>query len=194
MRTLLALDIAIVPPLDVGERAVHLSAALPRHESLGLRLDEAHVPHVTLTQQFVRIDEIDTIFGRVDEVLHGQAPLTLHVTGGGRGAGSVWMALERTEALARLHERLMDALGEFERLGGGADAFVGEDARPADLAWVSGYRATASLSAYAPHITLGHARQPPRIEPFTFQATTVAACHLGRFCACRRVLRRWESG
>ena len=191
MSTLLALDVAILPPLDVGERAVRLSAALPADQSQGLRLDADRLPHITLTQQFVRADELDTIFTRLDEVLRGQPPMTLQMTGGGRGASSVWMAVERTAAISRLHARLMDAIHGFERPGGGAAAFVEGDAREGDVVWVAGYRRTASLGAYRPHITLGHAAEPPRFDPFTFEATTVAACHLGRFCTCRQVLRSW---
>ena len=189
---LLALDVAILSPPDVQQRAITLSATLPGEESEGLRLDAEHLPHITLTQQFVRIDELDAILERVDETLRGQARLTIHVTGGGQGARSVWIAVERTDALIQLHERLMETLRGFERPGGGPAAFVEGDARVGDVVWVTGYRLKSSLSAYTPHITLGHASEPPPIDPFTFEATTVAACHLGRFCSCRRVLRSWE--
>ncbi len=191
MSTLLALDVAILPPPVVGERAVRLSATLPAGQFQGLRLDANRLPHITLTQQFVRRDELGAIFERLDEALRGQPAMTLQVPGGGKGAGSVWMAVERTAAISRLHGRLMDALQGFERPGGGPAAFVESDARQGDVAWVTGYRRTASLGAYTPHITLGHADEPPRIDPFTFEATTVAACHLGRFCTCRQVLRSW---
>ena len=192
MSTLLALDVAILPPPDVDARAVYLSATLPAAQSQGLRLDADHRPHITLTQQFVRSDELDAIVERLNKVLRGQPPLTLKVTGGGRGASSVWMAVERSAALSQLHEQLMDALHGFERPGGGAAAFVEGDAREGDVAWVTGYRQTSSFGAYTPHITLGHAGKPPRVDPLTFEATTVAACHLGRFCTCRQVLRSWE--
>lgn len=193
MSDLLALDIAILPPPDVSRRALQLSAALPEGESQGLRLDEAHLPHVTLTQHFVSVGELPAVFGCLDDILRGQPPLSIHVTGGGKTlANTVWMAIECTEALAALHARVMDALHQFERFGSGRDAFFDPDPRVADLAWVAGYRMKSSLSAYTPHITLGHASDPPHIEPFTFEATEVAACHLGRFCTCRRVLRRWE--
>ena len=194
MSTLLALDVAILPPADIRERAVRLSATLPAGQSQGLRLDATHLPHITLTQQFVRRDELDAIFERLDEALRGQPPMTLQVTGGGKGANSVWLAVERTAVISELHARLMEALHGFERRGGGAAAFLGGDAREGDIAWVTGYRRTASLSAYTPHITLGHASKPPRVGPWTFEATIVAACHLGRFCTCRQVLRSWELG
>jgi 2'-5' RNA ligase len=192
MSDLLALDVAILPPADIRDRAVRVSATLPHATFEGLRLDDEHLPHVTLTQQFVRIDELDRAFERLDRVLRGQSPLTLRVTGGKMLGSTVWMAIEPTDALTSLHERLMEVLEEFEQVSGGPAAFVDADARVADVAWVTGYRLNSSFLSYTPHITLGHASQPPRIEPFTFQATIVAACHLGRFCTCQRVLRRWE--
>ena len=194
MSKLLALDVAILPPPNAGGRAIQLSATLPDSESQGLRLDAEHLPHITLTQQFVRVDDLDAIFERIDEALRAQPPLTIRVTGGGKGASSVWMAVERTPAISRLHERLMETLRAFEQPGGGPTAFFERDARVGDVAWVTGYRLSSSFSVYMPHITLGHAGEPPRVEPCTFEATNVAACHLGRFCSCRRVLRQWELG
>ena len=51
---------------------------------MGLRLDPDHLPHITLTQQFVRLDEVDAVLEHIDETLRGQPPLTVHVTGGGK--------------------------------------------------------------------------------------------------------------
>ena len=203
MSALLALDVALLLPPDARQRALRLSAALPASESHepaapkpaakgGVRLDAGHLPHITLTQLFVRVEEIDAALERIDETLRGERPLSVHVTGGGEGHSSVWMAVERTDAIASLHERLMESLRGLERPGGTAAAFFEGSARVGDVAWVTGYRLKSSLSAYHPHVTLGYASEPPVIEPFAFEATTVAACHLGRFCSCRRVLRSWE--
>jgi 2'-5' RNA ligase len=189
---LLALDIAILPPPEVRERAVHLSASLPARESRGLRLDAGHLPHITLTQQFVALEDLDAVLDSTHDALRDQQPLALRVAGAGQNGRTVWMAIERSAALARLHTRLMDALRRFERTGGNRGAFVDDDGRLRDVAWVRGYRLHSSLGSFRPHMTLGHARQPPPIEPFTFEAAIVAACHLGRFCTCGRVLRRWR--
>lgn len=199
MSALLALDVALLLPPAAREQAMQLSARLRQglrqgRPANGLVLDADHLPHITLTQQFVRVDELNAVFERIDETLLGQPPITVRITGGGKGGSSVSMAVERTDAIASLHERLMEALRGLERPGATGAAFVDGDARVGDVAWVTGYRLKSSLSAYNPHVTLGHATTPPAIEPMTFEATTVAACHLGRFCACRRVLRSWELG
>jgi 2'-5' RNA ligase len=193
MPDLLALDVAILPPPDVRDLTMRLNAALPEEDFQGLRLDEDHLPHVTLAQQFVRADELDRVCERVGSIVRGQLPLAVPVMTGGRiPTNTVWLAIERTDALVSLHGRLMEALAEFEQRGGGPAAFVDGDARLADVAWVTDYRLKSSFLSYSPHITLGHASEAPHIAPFTFQATAVAACHLGRFCTCRRILRTWD--
>jgi 2'-5' RNA ligase len=187
-----AIDVAILPPPDISRRAIELSATLPRHESVGLRLGGDMRPHITLTQQFVQRQEIDTVLDRVGSALAGWAPFRMTITGAGRWGSSVWMAINGTPELTELHRQLMDALHAFERTGGTEAAFFNSDARVGDVEWVAGFRRSSSYEAFAPHITLGYAATPPPVEPVTFDATTIAACHLGRYCTCRRVLRQWE--
>jgi 2'-5' RNA ligase len=188
---LLALDVAILPPPDVSQRAVELSASLPESESHGLRLGGAFLPHITLTQQFIRTADLDIALERVASVLTEVGPFDLAVTGAGRAQSSVWMAIERTPALSELHRKLMDILRPFERPDGTASAFVDGDARAGDVVWVADFRRESSHAAFRPHITLGHSATLPPVVPLSFAATTIAACHLGRFCTCRRVLREW---
>src|SRR5688572_9891422 len=140
MAKLIALDVAILPPPDISTRAMALSAALPGEGSEGLRLDHEHLPHITLTQQFVREEEIDVAFEHVDGVLRAFPPLQITATGGGKGGHTLWIAIERTQELADLHEQLMEALRGLERPEGTPAAFSGGDGRVGDVLWVSGYR------------------------------------------------------
>ena len=191
MSSLVALDVAILPPPHVRQLAIELSASLPADESHGLRLDDAHLPHVTLTQLFVRAEELEAAFEKIDEVLRGLTPLHLVVRGGGRGSSAVWMAIEGTPELQALHERLMEALRGLERPGGTPAAFAGGDARVGDVLWVASYRLKSSFGHYTPHITLGHASAPPDVAPLSFTADTIVACQLGRYCTCREIKRFW---
>jgi 2'-5' RNA ligase len=187
-----AVDIAVLLPADVSARAIALSAALPAGESQGLLLGGGHLPHITLTQQFVPGDRIDALIAHVDRTLRGHAPLRLRVTGAGKGSSSVWMSIERTPELVNLHEDLMRAAEPFEAASGEAAAFFGDDARERDIRWVREFRRTSSFDRFTPHITLGHAAVPPVVVPCRFIATTIAVCHLGRFCTCRSILTAWD--
>lgn len=193
MSDLLALDVALLPPTAISDIAARASEGLATgSQGDRLVLDAHHLPHITLTQQFVRVDEIVPACERIDEVLRHEQPLEITVTGSVKHGHSIWMTVKRTDALATLHERLMEGLRGYERSGGTAAAFFEHDARVADVIWVAGYRLKSSFGAFTPHVTLGAGDVPPAIAPTTFQAGTVAACHLGRYCSCRSVLRRWK--
>lgn len=194
---MIAIDIAILPPADVSARAIALSAALPADESQGLLLGVDRLPHITLTQQFVPFESLDPLLAQLDRLVRNREPVPLRVTGGGKGTrghttSSVWMAMERTPALASLHAQMLQAAEPFEVATGDAAAFFGEDARDRDVRWVREFRRESSVDRFTPHITLGHASEPPTVEPIEFVATTIAVCHLGRFCTCRQVFRAWE--
>jgi len=189
---LIAVDVAILLPTDVSQRAVALNAELHAQNDDDLRLDADHLPHVTLTQQFIREDEIELTMEQIDGVLAQQPPFRVIATGTAQSGHTVWIGIERTQEIIDLHERLMEALRGVERPGGTPAAFVDGAGRLADVVWVAGFRLKSSFGQFQPHITLGHGAEPPALEPFAFDATTVAACHLGRFCTCRRVLRAWS--
>src|SRR5262245_34961584 len=90
-RGLVAIDVAILPPEPVAGLARELNAAIQTRGSAdGLVLDATHLPHVTLTQQFVRDDDLEEVLERVGGVLRSVPPLTLRVTGGAKGGSSVW--------------------------------------------------------------------------------------------------------
>jgi len=190
--TVIAIDIAILPPADVSARAIALSAALPADESQGLLLGVDRLPHITLTQQFVPFESLDPLLAQLDRLLRDREPVPLRVTGGGKGTNSVWMTIERTPALANLHAQLLQTAEPFEVTTGDAAAFFGGDARDRDVRWVREFRRESSFDRFTPHITLGHASEPPTVEPMEFVATTIAVCHLGRFCACQRIIRAWH--
>jgi 2'-5' RNA ligase len=191
MTPLFALDVAILPPPAIRQIAIDLSASLPEADTHGLRLDDARIPHITLTQLFVRTEELEAVLEKVDETLRGVPPLELAITGSGKGSSAVWMAVGNTPELQSLHERIMEATRGLERPGGTPAAFVGGDARVGDVLWVASYRLKSSFGRFTPHITIGHASEPPDVTPMPFTADTIVACQLGRFCTCRDIRRLW---
>ena len=189
--SVIAIDVAILPPEPVRQLAVALNSRLSPERSKGLRLDADHLPHITLTQQFVPSDRLEAVLDRISTTVRSIGALTLYSPGARTSGDTVWLGIEPALPLLALHRLLMDALAEFEQgKGGRPAAFVDGDARPADVRWVNNYRANAAFDSYRPHITLGHG-DAPQVDPLRFEATEVAACHLGRFCTCRRVLRSW---
>jgi hypothetical protein len=188
---LIAIDVALLPPPEVANRALAISASLPAEESKGLVLAPDRLPHITLTQHFVREEELEEVLARVERTVSERRALPLEISGSGGGTSSVWMTVEQTPELLDLHHAIMETLRGLERGEGGRDAFVDADARVEDVLWVATFRTKASFGFYTPHITLGHASSLPTVERQSFVANTVAVCRLGHFCTCRSVVRQW---
>lgn len=191
---LLALDLVLLLPEEANERAKAVNAALGAGQPEGFRFDETHVPHLTLVQQFLRRARLPALVENLDRVLRRAAPLSIRVLGIHSQESTVLFLVERTPALQRLHEELMDAVEPLEEPQGAAGAFYtnGEAARERDVAWVGRFRAEASYANFVPHVTLGVGPPPPPLEPFAFTADRVGLFHLGRFCTCRAPLRAWK--
>jgi hypothetical protein len=189
---LIAVDLALVPPEWVQQRARAINAHLLDHSAGGFRFDATHVPHISLVQQFVHTGKLPALIDAFNPILQATAPLAIRVSGIVGSASTVSFSLERTP-LVSLHERLMDAALPLEEAAGTAQAFFsdGEAPRVKDLEWVAAYRAQAAYSAFAPHITLGIGATPAPGEPFDFIAGRAGLFHLGRFCTCRRLLHVW---
>ena len=196
MSNLIAIDVALLLPEAVNERAKAVNGALLAERPDGFRFDDTHLPHITLAQQFIRCVNLPSLIERMDPLLRDAPPLVLRATGVGSSGTAAHFAIEPTPDLQKLHETIMDAAQSLEEAGGGAEAFYseGESARENDIAWVSQFRPHSSYARFSPHITLGIGPLPEFREPFELTADRIALCHLGRFCTCRIVLREWRLG
>ena len=150
---LLAIDMALLLPEPVSERARAANEALLAQRPEGFRFDESHLPHITLAQQFVRRANLPAWIEQIDPILRGIRPLPLRGTGVGSSATAAHFVIERTPEIDNLHRTLLDAVQPFEEASGSADAFFseGSDAEPAreparekDVAWVSQFRSHSS--------------------------------------------------
>ena len=188
----IAIDVAILlsgPARTVVER---LNAGFDHAPGAGFRFDASHHPHVTLSQHFVRRGRLSEVRRLVGDVMGRLDPFEIRVIGARAGRTSQILAVEASATLGQLHERLMDALGN-EEVTGDAAAFQadGEPARPADVAWVEGFRERSSYARYDPHVTVGIGPRPLSAAPFDFPVEEIALCRLGRFCTCRERLASW---
>ena len=190
---LLAVDVAVLLPDRLLQPVLRLNAELPPPPE-GFRFDDTHLPHVTLAQLFVAEGQLPDVIHEASAVTRDSAPLRLAPTGLSRGRTASTVRLEPTDALIRLHARLMDRLRQFESAQGDATAFLsagGLPARDADVEWVRQFRTHAAYDRFDPHVTVGVGTlQEPGPLP-AVEATRVALCQLGRFCTCRRTLAEW---
>lgn len=199
MARLLALDVALLLPDEAARAVVRLNARL-HDPPAGFAFDATHLPHVTLVQQFVRDADLPGVLPRLGRVASQTPPLALRGTGLQRGRSTTSLSVEGGTALRALHDRLVACLAPHaapavDGSDFAADAFVadGEPPRSGDIEWVTRFRTRAAGDRFEPHVTLGVGELDRGAVPrIAFTATELAACHLGRFCTCRRVLGAWR--
>ncbi len=107
-----------------------------------------------------------------------------------RGEPNSMFAIAKTQALQRLHERIMEAIEPWVTRDANAEMMYGdEEVAQSTLDWIRNYREKAAFAAFFPHITVGYGRvQEPMTFPMPFAASQLALCHLGNHCTCREVL------
>lgn len=188
----IAVDVAILLSGDARTVVEHLNAGFDPAPDAGFRFDASHHPHVTLSQHFVRRGRLAEVRRLVGGVVGRFEAFEARVTGARAGRTSQVLTVEPSAPLRQLHERLMDAMQD-EEVPGDAGAFQadGAPARPADVAWVEGFRARSSYARYDPHVTVGIGPRPLSAAPFRFPVEEIALCRLGRFCTCRDRLASW---
>ena len=188
----IAVDVAIL--LSGAARTVleRLNAEFDYAPGAGFRFGPSCHPHVTLSQHFVDRERLSEVRRLVGGVVGRLDRFELRVTGARAGRTAQVLAVEASAPLGQLHERLMDAL-RHEEVAGDAAAFQASaaPARPADVAWVEGFRARSSYARYDPHVTVGIGPRPLSTAPFDFPVEEIALCRLGRFCTCRDRLASW---
>ena len=188
----IAVDVAILLSGAARAAVERLNAGFDHGPGAGFRFDASCHPHVTLGQHFVRRERLSEVRRLVGGVVDRRDPFEVRVTGARAGRTSQVLTVEASAPLGQLHERLMDAL-RGEEVSGDAAAFQadGGPARPADVAWVEGFRERSSYARYDPHVTVGIGPRPLSAAPFRFPVEEIALCRLGRFCTCRDRLASW---
>ena len=192
---LVALDVVLLLPRAATVALGRLNARLQPPPG-GFVFDDTHLPHVTLVQQFVRDRDLHVVLPLLGRLASETEPIPLRGTGLRRGRTTTSLGVDGGAALRRLHDRLLARLDPHASPPVDASAFVadGEPARDGDVDWVRHFRTQAAGARFEPHVTLGVGALGDAGPRIAFTATELAACHLGRFCTCRRVLGAWRLG
>lgn len=197
----LAIDVVLLPPQEVVDRATAVNQRLWQASRQGFPFDRTHLPHITLVQQYISVADIPVVWSAIRSVGVGFLPLPVRVTAidavhFSDGNNVSYYSITMTSELKRLHEELMNRLEPYVT-DGDVDSYVtdsGETVRPLSFRWTEEFRDRHAHTRYEPHITLGVGPVQTFDKPFTFTADRLALCRLGNFNTCREVLREWQLG
>jgi phosphoserine phosphatase len=201
---LIAIDVLLEPDQTMVSMANTLNARLRGDYPDGYSLDATHAPHVTLLQRFVRAKDLDAVTAAITKVLAFERPTDLQLKAEGlvyvvsAGVAVTLITVERTPALMRLQQHVVDAVAPLSVSGGTAAAFIDTPPGADIVPYVEAFVPKASGVNYFPHVTAGVATEAfvkalkaAPFDTFTFKPDGVAIYQLGNFGTASK--RIWPS-
>jgi len=180
------------------DRADKANARLRNVYPTGFALDEAHHPHITMLQRFVRTADLDRVYAAADTVLASEKPDTWKLTAikyyyiPSPPDGVAGIVIEPTADLLRLQQRLIDAIAPYTEKSGTVAAFAsteqGRDIQQSLIDYVAMFVPNSSGTKFNPHVTVGVGTQTyldqmlaEPFAPFTFSPAGASVYQLGTY-------------
>jgi phosphoglycolate phosphatase-like HAD superfamily hydrolase len=204
-----AIDILLEPDATMLERAAANNARLLREFPQGFALDEAHRPHITMLQSFVRTADLEKVYAAAEKVLAAanvnamklEAFKYYYAPAGALGVAGI--CARPTPALLKLQADIIAAVKPFTVATGPIGAFTAPHDDPATDAGIISYVSTfvpqMSGANFNPHVSTGVAPvahlEKMLAEPFksfTFSPAGAAIYQLGPFGTAAKKLKEWD--
>jgi hypothetical protein len=207
---IIAIDILLEPDARMLGPAEANNARLRADFPSGFALDEAHRPHITLLQCFVKTSDLPALYAATGAIFQAanviemalQADRFGYTPGPGMGVAGIWVTL--APALSKLQADVIAAASPFMLPTGPITAFAAAHDDPAyDKAlidYVAGFVAKGAGGHFSPHVSTGVASTDyldkmcaEPFTPFAFAPTGAAVYQLGPFGTAARLLHRWST-
>src|SRR6202008_1074317 len=166
---LTAIDILLDPDATMMGHAKAANARLRASFPKGFALDEAHQPHISTLQRYVKTADLGKVYEAVGKVLAGEKPATWKLTAHKyyyipwQEIGLAGIVIERTDDLIRYQQKMIEAVAPFTVKTGTAAAFVTTKEDPEinqpTIDYVASFVPEASGAKFNPHVTIGIASQ-----------------------------------
>ncbi|MHC4569220.1 MAG: hypothetical protein ACYTE3_26115 [Planctomycetota bacterium] len=197
--TKIAVDAVLLPCEEVAARAIEANTELLKQCPGKIVLDkESCLPHISLAMGCIDSGDIANIEGILRKLAEKCQPGPLINAGIQVGTNSAGekvsvLGLERTETLQLLHEEVMHELESHLSQDVTVEMVLSPPAAAeSTLRWIRDYPRKSSFERFFPHITLGYGQLDDFSLPSEFSAQSLALCHLGNHCTCRKILASAE--
>jgi hypothetical protein len=192
----IAVDVVLLPDEEMTSKIIGINAELVKHGNKEIVLsNKCCLPHISLAMGCVDDADIAKIENMLSEIR--QKPIQKLVVYGvftsinNNGDKVSVYVVNKTEQLQELHEEVMNRMAKYTTYEATKEMIYGypeETVAEGTLIWINNYRKKASFVNFLPHITVGYGVIPTPEAPIEFGVSSLALCHLGNHCTCRRIL------
>ena len=187
----LAIDVVLLPPEEIMDKAIEVNKQLINYPNNKIILNKENcLPHITLCMGVIDEENLPNIKELLEDVAKELSSLSLKIVKIDTEEEYTGFAIEKTQALQSLHETIMEKLLPYATHDATVEmVYSPPEVEEKTLFWINNYRKKFSFENYYPHITLGTSEVIKKIDAsLIFTASTLALCHLGNYCTCRKVL------
>lgn len=205
-KKVMAIDVLLTPSEEIHQLALQLNAQISRDNPKSIKLDEKHIPHITLLQCFVNesdLQEIEIALNGLFETVENDYFIADGLVYSKEHEESfVKIAIEKSHKLSKLHQETIERIKPFMISDGYLESFVqNPDGTPISdftFTYLLEFLEKHSYENFDPHISLGVARtalldtlSESISAPIKFQATSVSLYQLGDHGTAQKKL--WKS-
>lgn len=191
----IAIDVVLLPDTPMAQQAIEISKLQSEQFSDKIVLNEKNcLPHISLAMGVLEITKLSGAEKILTTIASTFAKFEL-VADSYRGSeitsGDIVseFTIKKIPELQSLHESIMAKLEPFLSYDVSIDMVYSPPAvEEITLHWIKNYKNRSSFEKFEPHITLGFGELKEVKVPIDFTASTLALCHLGNYCTCRKIL------
>lgn len=211
-QNIIAIDVLLIPSEEMYAQSLQLNSLINKSNPETIKLDESHVPHITLLQCFIKEEDLPNVYNalEVENIFEG---LFEKIKNDSLKAESLFyykdkaesfsmIAVEKSEQLLKLHQKVIELVRPYIVKNGSEKSFVqnpdGSPIGESTLTYVPEFVEKHSFENFDPHISLGVA--PTKLldslatqvfKPITFKAESLSVYHLGDHGTAQKLL--WKS-
>lgn len=202
----IAIDVLLVPSEEMYSQALQLNSAINENNPETIKLDESHIPHITLLQCFIYEEDLpkvkNTLEGFFGTIKNEDFKAEKFSYSKNSAKSFAMISVEKSKEIVRLHEDIIEKVKPFMQKNSLESAFVpnpdGSPISKSTLNYVPNFLKKHSYKNFDPHISLGVAEKKILdslsanvFNPIKFKAASLSIYQLGDHGTAQKLL--WNS-
>lgn len=193
--TKITIDIVLLPDETMANQAVEVSERQSKifNDKIVLHKEKC-LPHISLAMGAIEESDLPEVSNILQEIASYFKIFKLTADsyrGNKIPSGDIVseFTVEKTSEIQSLHKMVMTKIGSYLSYDITIDmVFSPPTVEEITLYWIKNYAKKSSFENFKPHITVGFGELKNVNAPIAFTSSTLALCHLGNYCTCRKIL------
>lgn len=204
--SIIAIDVLLIPSEEMYAQSLQLNSLINRDNPETIKLDENHVPHITLLQCFINESDLPKVNKALEGLYETIARDSLNAESlfyhEEKEESFAMVRIEKTAPLMAIHKKVIELVKPYILENGSEASFVqnpdGSPISESTVNYVPAFVDDHSYENFDPHISLGVAQKKVLdslaqhvFKPISFKAASISVYQLGDHGTAQKLL--WKS-